>query len=447
MKVILTRSAIALSTILLACSAAVGQSEIVLHAFGALPDGSNPRGGLIADSAGRLYGLTYNGGHQNLGVVYEIVPPSTKGGAWTEYVLYSLAGLTDSLTDSYDTLALGSHGELYATTFYSGTLGYGSVAQVVPPAKRNGKWTGSMIYSFTGGTDGAYPEGGVVFDKSGALYGTTIQGGNRGLCDHSGCGTVFQLVPPVSSGGAWTENTLYTFSGFDGNGSPGQLLWDRAGNLYGISEVGGAYAHGNVFELSPPAVQGGSWSLADLYDFTGGADGNGPVGSLVWDPAGNLYGMTVAGGDLSACSGGGCGTVFQLSPPATQGGSWSETALYSFTGQSNGYLPLGGVIRDGSGNLYGTTYFGGDPLCDESGSTGCGVVFKLAPPAVSGGTWTETTLHSFLGGTDGADPSSGVTFGKGNALYGTTFLGGSSAEYGTVFEVTPLKQCPITGIM
>jgi hypothetical protein len=187
------------------------------------------------------------------------------------------------------------------------------------------------LYSFKGGPDGAFPGANLIADKAGNLYGTTEAGGNGGCHGQLGCGTVFELSPPPAPGGKWTESVLHLFSpDVDGINPMGGLVLDAKGNLYGTA-WGGA---GVVFELSPPAAPGGSWTETVLYSFQGGLeDGENPTGALVLDSKGNLYGTTAMGGNNS-CNSIGCGVVFQLAPPPVPGGDWTETILHTFAGPS-----------------------------------------------------------------------------------------------------------------
>jgi len=226
-----------------------------------------------------------------------------------------------------------------------------------------------------------------------------------------GLATFAVIVMFVSSAFAITpkESVLYRFKGgTDGAVPAAGLIEDAAHNLYGTTLDGGTSGLGTVFEVSPP---GTVWTETVLYSFAGGSDGANPLnGNLVADKAGNLYGTTYAGGGSTNCTGTtpGCGTVFQLAPPATQGAPWTETVLYSFTGLSDGANPDAGLIMDSKGNLYGTTVYGGGVTC---GTTTCGTIFELTPPSTQGGPWTETVLHAFGKGSDGANPTAGLTFG------------------------------------
>ncbi|HET9407905.1 MAG TPA: choice-of-anchor tandem repeat GloVer-containing protein [Candidatus Sulfotelmatobacter sp.] len=321
--------------------------------------------------------------------------------------------------------------------------------------------TERILHSFTGGSDGLFPESGMIFDGKGNLYGTTAGGGANGGC--SGCGTVFKLSPTAS--GAWTETILYGFGASFGDGidSLSSLTFDGKGNLYGTTITGGGQQEGTVFELSPSL--GGTWTEKILINFTGGTDGGQPVGGLVFDSVGNLYGVTSVGGLH------GFGTVFRLTPGA--GGTWTEQVLHSFAGGNDGATPTFGntLIPDGAGNLYGVASQGGlhdygvvfelvrasgwaekvlyafpggsggsfpegSLVFDHAGNlygSASYTVFELSP--TSSGFWTEKTLHSFVGGSDGASAAAGLIFDKAGNLYGTTGTGG--AHRGIVFELTP----------
>jgi uncharacterized repeat protein (TIGR03803 family) len=246
------------------------------------------------------------------------------------------------------------------------------------------------------------------------------------------------------AGSASTFTVLYNFSGPpDGAQSAGGLIADAAGNLYGTTSQGGS-GHGTVFKLSPPATVGGAWTEAVLYSFTGGTDQGFPVGALIADALGNLYGTT-AGSPDGCGSGGQCGTVFKLSPPATVGGAWTETVLYSFTGGTDGEIPLAGLIADAAGNLYGTTVGNRVGLGCSGFPYQCGNVFRLTPPATPGDAWTFAVLYTFgsLAASDGANPAGALIADAAGNLYGTTGFGGLTSSTtpcggcGTVFKLTP----------
>ena len=292
---------------------------------------------------------------------------------------------------------------------------------------------------FRGSPDDGEEPNGLIFDGSGNLYGTTGGGGQSG-CGANGyasCGTVFELSP--NRNGGWTETIIYSFSVSVGFFPNGGLIFDQSGNLFGTTYGGlndDCYFYmigcGTAFELSPNGS--GSWTETLLYSFgNGSSDGASPLDGLIFDHSGNLYGTATTGG--TGCNEEGCGTVFELSPNESAG--WTEATLYSFQGGSDGQSPGSGLIFDKAGNLYGTTQAGGDTACNSGG--GCGTAFELSPNG-SGG-WTELLLHTFQGGSDGRYPYSGVIFDQNGHLYGTTSGGGGTGCFdslgcGVAFEIS-----------
>ncbi|MGA8878486.1 MAG: choice-of-anchor tandem repeat GloVer-containing protein [Candidatus Korobacteraceae bacterium] len=399
--------------------------ETVIYSFSRYysADGANPYGGVIFDAAGNLYGTTTSGGISNqalrrYGTVFELSPSA--GGGWTETVLHAFGMGTDGRYPR-GSLVSDLAGNIYGTTQGGGIYGYGTVFELSPGA--GGAWTEKVLYSFGNGTDGQDPIAGVIMDGAGNLYGTTAEGGIYNNCyDGLSCGTVFELSP--QAGGGWTEKVLYSFGdGTDGQNPWSGLIMDRVGNLYGTTAQGGIYnncyeglACGTVFELSPQG--GGVWTETVLHSFGNGTDGQRPLVGVVMDGNGNLYGTTDSGGLYNNCDygfGAGCGTVFKLSPMV--GGGWAETVLHNFGNGMDGQNPDACLIFDGAGNLYGTTTSGG--------VNSLGTVFELSPAA--GGDWMETVLHSFGNGTDGVLPYAGVTLDASGNIYGTTSGGGIHA--------------------
>jgi uncharacterized repeat protein (TIGR03803 family) len=416
---------------------AAAQTETVLHNFDDNgTDGYQSYAGLISDASGNLYGTTTRGGtnlkcySENIGcgTVFELSPAA--GGGWTESILHDF---NNNGTDGFEPLAamvFDASGNLYGTTqgggsgtgCGGGSLGCGTAFELTPAT---GGWTEKVLYSFgRTSTDGYYPGGSLVFDAAGNLFGTTFQGGAHGY------GTVFELA--ARAGGAWAEGVLHSFSSEDGSSPVSGLIFDAAGNLYGTTRSGGGHTQGGtVFELMPKV--GGGWTRKVLHAFRG-LDGSGPVASLVLN-GGNLYGTTEAGGAGTGCGlGDGCGTVFELAPAA--GGNWTETVLHSFADNgTDGYEPLAGLVSDGAGNLYGTTFRGGAGV---GSCGGCGTVFELSPKL--GGGWTETLLHGFQSSaTDGYWPASSLIRDAAGNLFGTSVNGGVNTDQvcGTVFEITP----------
>lgn len=306
-------------------------------------------------------------------------------------------------------LTLDAKGDLYGTTEQGGqdnkancSRGCGTVYELVPGT--DGVWTTKFLYIFPGGRDGYDPNGGMIFDKAGNLYGTTASW------------ALFELA--ANTNGSWTYSVI------PGCAARGLTL-DSPGNLYGSG-------CNSVFRLAPHAD--GSWTETTLHSFSDAAKGKTPNGELIFDQAGNLYGTTAIGGDLS---GGtlGCGVVFELSPGS--GDSWTETVLYTFVcstdgGETDGAYPNAGLAIDSVGNLYGTTAQGGDRHCGYA-NAGCGIAFKLAPNP--GGAWKETVLHRFTGGWDGAGPQGPLVLDKVGNLYGTSEIGGATG-FGAVYELS-----------
>jgi uncharacterized repeat protein (TIGR03803 family) len=286
----------------------------------------------------------------------------------------------------------------------------------------------TVLHTFTGGKDGSYPDGSLTADANGNFYGTTQIGGAYGG------GTVFELSPTPDD--KWRFSVLYTFTGGTDGGSPlGSLVFDAAGNAYATVSSGGANGVGAVFELSPPArpTPGKPWDEKVLYSFQGGSDGDQPHGSLIFDAAGNLYGTTVYGGKLHiGCSPNhGCGTVYELSPAG--GGSWSERVIHRFSDAfGEGAEPRVGLVMDASGNLYGTTYEGGNN--EQCNGEGCGSVFELIAPAAGKKRWQFKNLFDF-NGIDGALSWGPLTLTADGALFGTTLFGGTD-NAGIVFSLT-----------
>ncbi len=409
---------------LVASSAPVAaQTETVLFSFYPT-DGRSPLGGLIFDAAGNLYGTTVLGGAYGYGTVFELSPVG--GGGWTETVLHSF---NNNGTDGYfpnSGLAFDAAGNLYGTTSNE-TQGYcepvvncGTLFELSPVA--GGGWTETIVSTFDGSAaDGYGPVGGVVVDAAGNLYGVTEVGGSNENCYfYTYCGMVYEFSP--AAGGKWTEKILHAFSGNNEDGeNPGAgLVLDGQGNLYGTTTLGGT-GYGTVFELTPGA--NGKWTEKMLHRFVNnGRDGAGPSTALTLDASGNFYGITAAGGSF------GGGTAFELTPTAN--GGWAESVLHNFKGTNNLYgQPSGSLIADGSGNLYGVTVSGGTNLK--------GAIYELSRNGTGG--WSDRILYSFGKNIDGIAPVGSLIFDSAGNLYGATGVGGEQGPvgYGTVFEVTP----------
>jgi uncharacterized repeat protein (TIGR03803 family) len=319
--------------------------------------------GVVFDTKGNLYGVTGFGGAQNMGTVFELSPD---GEAWSQKVLYQFSG--EDGQNPYGDLIFDTAGNLYGTTEAGGASGAGTVFELMPGT--NGTWSEKVLYSFkNNGKDGRGPVAGVIFDKAGNLYGTTIYGGAY-TCNStaSDCGTVFELV--AGTNGTWTEKVLHSFGdgAKDGYDLESGVIFDEAGNLYGTRFLGGATtcvpSCGTVFELTPRAK--GSWTEKILHSFRGTNDGTQPQAGVIFDNKGNLYGTTLGGGSHLG------GTAFKLGPHAN--GTWAETVLHNFGEGSDGYGPQYSLVINRSGNLYGTTCCGGaDPTLQG------GILFEVTP--------------------------------------------------------------------
>lgn len=366
----------------------------LLYQFTGTTDGAYPHSRLIFDSAGNLYGTTAAGGTNfclyidtalSCGIVFELMPTPT--GEWTEKVLYNFAGFTAGGMDGANPSAgviFDSAGDLFGTTAFGG-LFHGTVFELVPNS--DGTWTEKVLYSFNGGADGNGPAGGLVLDGAGNLYGTTDVGGNNGN------GTIFELSP--GPGDTWTFHLLYAFCsqvGCSDGGRPSGVILDSRDNLYGTTSLGGivpcsrVVGCGTAYKLSREV--NGVRTFDVLHSFCSlatCADGAVPSSSLIFDNSGNLYGTTIGGGTSNIGGGSAnAGTVFELSHRANRhhatgatvhvpGGPWIFDSLYSFCALPqclDGLNPLGSLLLDGAGNLYGTTEGGGTVGAQ-------GVIFKI----------------------------------------------------------------------
>jgi uncharacterized repeat protein (TIGR03803 family) len=407
-----------------------GGQETVLHTFVGTADGANPYAGVTLDSAGNMYGTTYTGGAQALGTIYRLDAadhltvlyngqPATGGGFYAGVILdeasnlYGTAANGDGFVYKLDgagkytvlytfrhaqgpfrpegELVRDSQGNLYGTTQYGGTAKLGALYKLDSAGNL------SVLYSFPGaGTDllPAGPNSGVIRDSAGNLYGTTAYGGMAGL------------VYRVDSSGR--ETTLCRFPPSAGGTFPGALAIGPGGDLYGTTYAGGAANAGVIYKVDSTGHE------TVLHTFTGATDGSSPDSQgVVLDSAGNLYGGTVGGGIASGTAG--FGVIYKVDS------SGQQTVLHTFTGGADGGVPSG-VVRDSAGNLYGDTLLGG--------ASGAGGVFRLDSSG------QETVLHNFTGGSDGGSPEGGVILDPGGNLYGTTLYGGA-AGYGVVYKLNP----------
>jgi uncharacterized repeat protein (TIGR03803 family) len=382
--------------VLVLAALAPAQTFSVLYNFTGGPDGWGPYAGLIQDPAGDLYGTTSLGGDSNCtpgygygcGVVFKL---DTAG---TETVLHSFSGSPDGANPIAPVIRDKS-GNLYGTSSYGASGGYGTVFKI----DTAGNFT--VLYSFTGDSDGCYPWQGLVRDEAGDLYGTTSS------CGSSGYGTIFK----VDSAGNFT--LLHSFTGRSSDGAYpnyGHLTMDKTGNLYGVTSGGGTSDNGALYELSK------SGTLRVLHSFAGGtSDGCAPSGSVMQDKVGSFYGTT------QYCGSGKDGTIWKVSKTG------KETILHNFVGgSSDGCNPAAGVTTDSKGNLYGVTY--------GCGANGSGTLYELS----AGGTLS--LLYS-LGGSDGSSgPIGEVLRTAKGTLFGTALTPSPPCcenTYGTVWSYVP----------
>jgi uncharacterized repeat protein (TIGR03803 family) len=437
-RVLLNVIAFAAMTLSAGSSAWAASKYKVLYSFKSGTDGNFPSGALVFDTAGNLYGTTVNGGSSGTclygqgtgcGIVFQLKP--NQSGNWTENVLHRFQGGSDGANPNGSPI-FDSAGNLYGATFQGGSgssNGCGTIFQLKPAQLKPAQlkpvatgWTESLVRTFcsAGGNDGYFPGPGLIKDAAGNIYGLTASGGrNLG-------GVAFMLTP---GSGGWTETVLHSFCLVGSCSNLGAqpvagLILDAAGNLYGETSAGGQVKFGCldgfppgcgvVFKLT--SQPDGKWTETVPHHFTG-PDGGGPASSLISDGSGNLYGTTSYDGAF------GFGTVFRMSPKSS--GGWTTSILYNFRGDSGQGAINTGVVIDAAGNLYGASNPGGS--C-------CSVVYKLTPE--QNGRWQYSALYKFSGGQDGGEPSGSLIFDNQGNLYGVAGTGGANGA-GVVFEITP----------
>jgi uncharacterized repeat protein (TIGR03803 family) len=389
---------------IIAAPVAQAQTFTVLHYFSGGGDGAYPYAGLTVGPSGVLYGTALEGGNYNAGTVFKL---SQVNSSWVFSPLYEFTGGGDGGTPAGG-VVIGPNGALYGTTVHGGD-NYGTVFELRPPATSCRAilcyWNETVLHAFTGQpADGDFPEvENLAFDSSGNIYGTTEKGGLHGA------GITFELTP---SDGGYTESILHNFGGApDGEGPEGGVLLDTAGNVYGTTSLGGIGGYGMVYQLMPSS---GGWLKNVLVTFYG-TDGAYPYGNLIMDGSGNFYGSTYSGGQSED------GVVYKLAP---SDGGFTYSALYTFSSQCE---PFGGVAMDAAGHFFGVCYGGG--------AHQDGWIFELTNCSE---TCTLVDLHDFSG-SDGFEPYGSPALDANGNLYGTTVFGGTGCDSGcgVVWEITP----------
>ncbi len=401
---------------------AQAQTYSVLHNFVGTWDGAIPWAGMSMDASGNnLYGTTRQGGWRGCGTVFKL---TRTGSTWAFTTIYTFLGGSDGCFP-YGKVVIGPKGDLYGVTWEGGNSGCGSFScgtiynlqprtTLCTSISCATTWKETVLYRFTGGSDGSNPEyTDLVFDQAGNLYGTAGLGAIQN-CSYGGgfgCGVVYQLA---RSGENWAYTVLYSFTGNSDGGMPvGGVILDSFGDLYGTTWGWGYYGGGTIYELL--AAQGG-YIFNTIYSFAGGDDGKSPLSGLIFDQSGTLYGTTpVAGAN-------GGGTVYSMVPAL---GNWTFNVVHSFPGnyvRESGPIP--NVTMDSAGALYGTTV-GYDPPDN-------GRVFKIT---LVNGNWIETDLYDFMGASDGGFPAGSVVLDGHGVVYGTAQVGGAFSN-GVVFQIT-----------
>jgi len=394
------KTSLAIAFVVLLAVAAWSQTEQTLVTFTS-SNGSQPWTGLIQDAKGNFYGATNNGGANGTGVVYKLARNAK--GKWKQTILYSFGAQpgTDGSEPQMPWLTMDKKGHLYGTTTGGGAHANGTVFELAPGKP---EWKETILYSFTGGSDGGGPIGSVTFDSHGNLYGTANAGGN-------GSGTVFEMTPGKK--GTWSYTVLHTFNSFTGDGqSPyrATLVQDSAGDVFGTTDGGGDQGYGTYWELSPGG--GGTWTYTQLYVPPGGP-ASFPAAGVILDSEENLYAAT------------GGGNVIEF----IKAQGYAEQLLYQGNGNEGVYDT---VTMDNSGNLFWSTQAGG-------GVGYSGTVQELSPNGQGG--WTQSYVWAFPNNpaSEGDQPFAGVLIDSSGNLYGTCGFGGGSEgeDKGTVWEITP----------
>ena len=379
--------------------------------------GRAPQAALIIDGKNNLYGTTVQGGTgaacgaTRCGTVFMLAHPAANTTTWTYTVLHQFTDGSDGALP-FGSLLMDKTGALYGTTNIGN--GAGTVYKLAPIPKST-RWSFSVLHGFSGGLrDGEFPLGELIADKTGALYGTTSEGGAFNL------GIVFKLTPPATSNAPWALTVLYSFRPSTGNSPSNGLVLDAKGKFYGAAQQGGSKQAGTIFTLTPPATSNGSWGYQEPHTFVGPyTDGEFPANSLLLRN-GILYGTTVEGGTNNL------GTIFSYRLPSVNQPVGQYKVLHSFT-VAEGTQIYSNLIADSTGALYG--------VAESGGAHNAGTIFKFKPGS-GNKAGTLTALHDFVRASDGEGPMGGLVAGPGGRFFGTTSAGGAH-NAGTIFMIVP----------
>lgn len=395
-----------LAVAVLAAAPAQAASVAVIYSFAGGQDGEYTDTDVVMDGAGNLYGTSVQGGAHASGTVWRLSP---NGNSWTHTVLYSFTGGSDG-GEPYKGVTLDAQGNLYGTAVTGGGGGCeGGCGVAYKLTNNGGTWTQTVIHQFTGGEDGAGPGARLTVGDDGDLYGMAPTGGVFGA------GTIYKIHP---AHGDWKFSVIHAFTGGnDGCGGSAGAMVLRGGSLFGTVTSCGLDGQGLVYQLTPKTKA--KWKFDILYSFKDEPDGGFPYGGLLFDAQGNIFGTTYYAGQNDA------GAVYELSPKDK--GAWKERLLYSFQDNGiDGNSSIGNLVADSAGNLYGTTSAGG--------IAGLGTIFALKPGAHK--SWNESVVHSFTGVPDGALAYNGMVGDGTGVFYGATTHGGAEDE-GAIYKFTP----------
>jgi uncharacterized repeat protein (TIGR03803 family) len=400
-------------------SAASAQSPSVIYNFNVYPGTSG-----LTPSAGKVFGVLPGVYGKARAAVFELTPPAASGDTWSESTIYHFGS-----GSPVSALAASKSGVLYGMTELDGANGAGTVYELAPPKAAGSPWIYTLLYSFSTAECpdyGCQPGGPPTIGSSGDVYvaatGTATD-----------CGEIIKLTPPSQTGGGWAAEVLYTFTCQAGGEEPnGGMVIGAGGVLYGLARAGGGEGStGLLFSLGPPNVSSPDWTFAILHLFNPGpfppySDGYTPVGGLTMSTAGVIYGTTEFGGTY------GDGTVFEVVPPGNL--PLQYEVIYNFTGMNgDGYDPWSAPVISANGSLYGTTPVGGN---SSVGRFGGGMIYGLTPPAIQGGSWTESAMFEFGDGPAGAQPAAQLAIAPDGSLYGTDGHGGALGN-GVAFRLLP----------